>query len=154
MIYIYYLCSATKHVGKMKKTMILTALMLISIAASAQQEAQPFKGYFINKELEVYVRLNLYQDMDIPEHELLGPLPGYLAKQHNGFYWLITSAQVKGNKASVELINDYGSEDLTATLRMPNDSTLILEQERGSSIKVPKNGKWFKLPSKITFERK
>ena len=92
--------------------------------------------------------------MDIPEHELLGPLPGYLAKQRNGFYWLINSAEVKGNKANVEFVNDYGSEDLSATLRMPNDSTLVLEQGRGSSIKVPKNGKWFKLPSKITFKRK
>ena len=103
---------------------------------------------------EVYIRLNLYEDMDIPEHELLGPLPGYLAKQRNGFYWLINSAEVKGNKANVEFVNDYGSEDLSATLRMPNDSTLVLEQGRGSSIKVPKNGKWFKLPSKITFKRK
>ena len=138
----------------MKKTMILTMLLLLSAVVSAQQELQPFKGYFTNEELEVYMRLNLYEDMDIPEHELLGPLPGYLAKQHNGFYWLITSATIKNGKASVEFINDYGSEDLSATLRMPNDSTLILEQGRGSTIKVPKNGKWFKLPSKITFRRK
>ena len=154
MIYIYYLCGATKHVSKMKKIMILTALALMTTVASAQKEAQPFKGYFTNEELEVYIRLNLYEDMDIPEHELLGPLPGYLAKQRNGFYWLINSAEVKGNKANVEFVNDYGSEDLSATLRMPNDSTLVLEQGRGSSIKVPKNGKWFKLPSKITFKRK
>ena len=138
----------------MKKVTIIALLMLVSAAVSAQQEGKPFKGYFINDELEVYVRLNLYEDMDIPEHELLGPLPGYLAKQRNGFYWLITSAKIKDNKASIEMINDYGSEDLTATLRMPNDSTLILEQGRGSSIKVPKDGKWFKLPSKITFKRK
>ena len=138
----------------MKKFTIIAVLMLVSAAVNAQQEEKPFKGYFVNNELEVYVRFNLYKDMDIPEHELLGPLPGYLAKQRNGFYWLITSAEVKGNKATVEMINDYGSEDLTAMLRMPNDSTLILEQGRGSSIKVPKDGKWFKLPSKITFKRK
>ena len=92
--------------------------------------------------------------MDIPEHELFGPLPGFLAKQHNGFYWLITEAKVKNSKATVEFINDYGSEDLTATFHMPNDSTLVLEQKEGSPIKVPKKGKWFKLPSKITFKRK
>ena len=138
----------------MKKVTIIALMMLVSAAVSAQQEGKPFKGYFTNDDLEVYVRLNLYEDMDIPEHELLGPLPGYLAKQRNGFYWLITSAKIKDNKASIEMINDYGSEDLTATLRMPNDSTLILEQGRGSSIKVPKDGKWFKLPSKITFKRK
>ncbi|MBP3767323.1 MAG: hypothetical protein J6I31_03460 [Prevotella sp.] len=138
----------------MKKLSIITAFMLISIAVSAQQESKPFKGYFVNDELEVYLRINLYDNMDIPEHELFGPLPGFLAKQHNGFYWLITDAKVKGIKATVAFINDYGSEDLTATFLMPNDSTLVLEQKEGSPIKVPKKGKWFKLPSKITFKRK
>ena len=128
--------------------------MLISIAVSAQQESKPFKGYFVNDELEVYLRINLYDNMEIPEHELFGPLPGFLAKQHNGFYWLITEAKVKNSKATVAFINDYGSEDLTATFHMPNDSTLVLEQKEGSPIKVPKKGKWFKLPSKITFKRK
>jgi len=138
----------------MKRLFIITAFMLISIAVSAQQESKPFKGYFVNDELEVYLRINLYDNMEIPEHELFGPLPGFLAKQHNGFYWLITEAKVKNSKATVAFINDYGSEDLTATFHMPNDSTLVLEQKEGSPIKVPKKGKWFKLPSKITFKRK
>lgn len=138
----------------MKKLSIITAFMLISIAVSAQKAEKPFKGYFVNDELEVYLRINLYDNMEIPEHELFGPLPGFLAKQHNGFYWLITDAKVKNSKATVEFINDYGSEDLTATFHMPNDSTLVLEHKDGSPIKVPKNGKWFKLPSMITFKRK
>ena len=100
-------------------------------------------------------RINLHDNMDIPDHDLYGPLPGYLAKEHNGFYWVIVDAKVKSKKkATIQLINDYGSEDLTATLHLPNDSTLVLEQGEGSSIKVPKDGKWFKLPAKVTFKRK
>lgn len=139
----------------MKKTVIITVLMLICIAASAQQEQKAFKGYFVNDEYSVYMRLNLYDNMDIPEHELFGPLPGFLAKQHNGFYWLITDAEVKSNKkAELQMINDYGSEDLSATLHLKNDTTIVLEQGRGSAIKIPKNGKWQKLPSKLTFIRR
>ena len=138
----------------MKKTIISAALMLVSMVTYAQQEQKPFKGYFANDDLEVYLHIDLYEDMNIPEHELLGPLPGYLAKKRNGFYWLITEASIKNNKATVEFINDYGSEDLTATFHFANDSTLVLEQKNGSPIKVPKDGKWFKLPSKIKFTRR
>ena len=139
----------------MKRIVILSALILAAVAVSAQQEEKPFKGYFTNEELNVYMRINLHDNMDIPDHELYGPLPGFLAKEHNGFYWVIVDAKLKGKKkATIQLINDYGSEDLTATLHLPNDSTLVLEQGEGSPIKVPKDGKWFKLPSKITFKRK
>ena len=139
----------------MKKTFIITIFTLLSVVANAQQESKPFKGYFFNEEYEVYIRMNLHDNMDIPEHELYGQLPGFLAKQHNGFYWVMTSAEiVNDKKAVVEFINDYGSEDLTATLRLQDESTLILEQGSGSTIKVPKNGKWQKLPSKLTFKRR
>ena len=56
------------------------ALILVSMITYAQQEHKPFKGYFVNDELEVYLHIDLYEDMNIPEHELFGPLPGYLAK--------------------------------------------------------------------------
>ena len=139
----------------MKRILILYVFLVAVVAASAQQEEKPFKGYFTNEEFSVYMRINLYDNMDIPEHDLYGPLPGYLAKERNGFYWVIVDATVKNKKkATILLINDYGSEDLTATLHMPNDSTLVLEQGEGSPIKVPKDGKWFKLPSKVTFKRK
>lgn len=139
----------------MKRILFILTVIWISIGVHAQQESKPFKGYFFNEEYEVYIRMNLHDNMDIPEHELYGELPGFLAKQYNGFYWVMTNAEiVNDKKAVVEFINDYGSEDLTATLRLPDESTLILEQGSGSTIKVPKNGKWQKLPSKLTFKRR
>lgn len=146
---------------KQSKEMIIrffsaTATFLMLALTVQAQSSQPFKGHFVNDEYNVYMHINLYgEGMNIPDHDLFGPLPGYLAKNHNGFYWLITEADVKDNKkAEIQLINDYGSEDLTATLRLPNDSTLVLEQGAGSTIKVPKDGKWQKLPGKLTFKRK
>ena len=67
---------------------------------------------------------------------------------------LITSARIEGKKANLALINDYGSEDLTATLTCKNDSIYILKQEEGSQLKVPKNGKWQKLPKTLEFKRR
>ena len=116
---------------------------------------QVFRAYIVNKEYDVYMRINLYdQNIEVPGQELYGLLPGYLGKNHNSFCWVITSAKVKGNTATLALINDYGSEDLTATLTRKNDSIYILKQESGSTLKVPKNGKWQKLPKTLELKLK
>ena len=132
-------------------------MALVATASLAQQaDSRPFRAYLINKEYGVYLRINLYeQDVTVPGQELYGQLPGYLGKQHNSFCWVITSCQVKGDrKAELQLINDFGSEDLTATLTCRNDSVYILKQGEGSTIKVPNKGKWQKLPKIIEFIKK
>jgi hypothetical protein len=91
----------------------------------------------------------------VPGQSLYGKLPGYLGKEHNSFCWVITSCKVKNEeKAELQLINDFGSEDLTATLTRVNDSLYVLRQESGSTLKVPKNGKWQKLPKRFVLKRK
>lgn len=132
---------------------ILTAM--IAVPVSAQKANQPFSGIFVNKEYNVNLTIDFHgKGINVPGHEILGELPGYLSKRHNSFYWLITSAKLKGKqKAEIELINDYGSEDLTATLAIKNDSTIILTQQEGSALKVPNNGKWQKLPDKLEFKK-
>jgi hypothetical protein len=102
------------------------------------------------------MRINFYdQDIQVPGQELYGQLPGFLGKRYNSFCWVITSCNVKNdNEADLSLINDYGSEDLRATLYRHNDSTYVLRQVKGSTIKVPKNGKWQKLPKYLVFKRK
>ena len=99
------------------------------------------------------MRLDLYgESITVPGQELYGELPGYLGKKHNSFCWLITSSKIDGEKAELQMINDYGSEDLTATLTVENDSLYVLRQVEGSTLKVPKDGKWQKLPSKLVFK--
>ena len=102
------------------------------------------------------MRINLYeQDIQVPGHDLYGKLPGFLGKQHNSFCWPITSCEIiNERKATLQLINDFGSEDLTATLTRKNDSTYVLHQGSGSTIKVPHNGKWRKLPKTLEFKRR
>jgi len=137
-----------------KLLVILFACQLSLTTALAQGKEGPFHAYLYNNEYEVYLQINLYdQDVEVPGQELYGPLPGYLGKKHNSFCWVITAAEVKGKTATLSLINDYGSEDLTATLTQQNDSTYILKQEKGSTLKVPKNSKWQKLPKTLELKR-
>lgn len=137
----------------MKRNILFATFMLSALCGWAQQEVRPFKGYFFNKEYNVYLSINLHdEDVNVPDHEILGPLPGYLGKRYNSFYWLITGKKIKSKKtATINMINDYGSEDLEATLTVKNDSTLVLEQGSGSSLKVADKGKWKKLPKTLEF---
>lgn len=138
----------------MNKLIVSALLCLASISASAQTKQEPFRAYLINKELDVVMRINFYQqDVTVPSQDLLGQVPGYLSKRFSSFVWVITDAQVKGHKATLQMINDYGSEDLTATLTAKGDSVFIFKQESGSTLKVPHKGKWQKRPKTIEFRR-
>ena len=138
----------------MKKIITIIIFAFLLSPALAQENKEPFHAYLINKEYNVYLRINFYQEnISVPGQDLYGKLPGYLSKQHNSFCWLITSAEVEGNKATLQMINDYGSEDLTATLTAESDSVYILKQIEGSTLKVPNNGKWQKLPKSLELKR-
>ena len=140
----------------MKKIFLLTLLQMCCTVLFAQKEDKSFRAYLHNNEFSVYLRINFYdQDVTVPGQELYGRLPGYLGKLHNSFCWVITSCKViNEKKAELQLINDFGSEDLNATLTRENDSTYILKQGAGSTIKVPNNGKWQKLPKIVELKRK
>ena len=126
----------------------IIALWLTISAFAEQKDSTTFRAYLYNNEYDVYLKINFYdEDIKVPGQELYGTLPGYLGNKNNSFCWVITSAKIKDKKtATMNLINDYGSEDLTATLTRKNDSIYILKQESGSTLKVPKNSKWQKLP--------
>lgn len=139
----------------MRNTLIIL-FTLLSALSYAQKDDTTFRAYLYNKTYDIFLRINLYeQDITIPGQELYGPLPGYLGKHNNSFCWVITSADIKSEKeAELSLINDYGSDDLMATLTYKNDSVYILQQRHGSTLKVPKNGKWQKLPKVLELKKR
>lgn len=140
------------------KKLILSIFLCCGLPTNimAQNENEPFKGYYYNDEYNIYLKIDLHSDgLIVPEHEMFGKLPGYLGKKYNSFYWLITTKDIKNKKkAIVEFINDYGSEDLEASLSKKEDGTIILKQLNGSDLKVPNNGKWQKIPKEITLKKK
>ena len=140
----------------MKKIFISVLLGVTSSLAFAQKADTDFRAYLYNNEYELFLRINFYdQNITVPGQELYGELPGYLGKLHNSFCWVITDAKVKEDRtAELSLINDYGSEDLKAQLVRQDDSTYVLRQLSGSTLKVPKNGKWQKIPKTLELKRK
>jgi hypothetical protein len=141
----------------MHKRIIFNILLLLLVTTvGAQKKEDAFRAYLYNNTYNVYLRINFYnQDVTVPGQELYGQLPGYLGKLHNSFCWVITSCKIiDENKAEFQLINDFGSEDLKATLTRENDSIYILKQSAGNTIKVPHQGKWQKLPKTLEFKRK
>ena len=138
------------------KVIFSALLLMLPTMIWAQKQGDSFRAYLFNNTYNIYLRINFYdQDVTVPGQELYGRLPGYLGKLHNSFCWVITSCDIKSEKkAELQLINDFGSEDLNATLTRENDSTYILKQGAGSTIKVPNNGKWQKLPKIVELKRK
>ena len=139
-----------------KKIILSTLFVLTTNIMCAQGSQDTFRAYLVNNKYEVYLRINFYeQNVTVPAHELYGELPGFLGKKSNSFCWLITSCKIKNEReAELQLINDFGSEDLNATHIRQNDSTYILRQGEGNTIKVPLKGKWQKLPKVLDFIKK
>ena len=138
------------------RSITLAFMFIWSICAYAQNDSTAFHAYLYNKEFKTYIHMNLYaQDITVPGQELLGQIPGYIAREGNSLAWIIIEADIKDDKhANLQIINDYGSEDLTATLTRENDSIYTLKQIKGSVIKLSDNGKWLKLPKILHFIRK
>lgn len=138
----------------MKKLLLITFALMLSTVVFAQGD-KPFKGYFVNSEYNVYLKIDFYaNNILVPGQEIFGEMPGFFGDNEDGRKWLITDAEITGKDiANIALTNDVGSEDLTAILQMPSDSTLVLRQVSGSTLKIARNRKWVKMPKKIEFKR-
>ena len=72
------------------KKLFAFALVVLSTLSTNAQEKEPFRAYLFNKEYDVFLRIDLYNEsITIPGQELYGQLPGYLGKMHNSFCWVI-----------------------------------------------------------------
>ena len=102
----------------MKRLLIISTVFLLShLSLLAQSDCDIFRAYLINKEYDVFLKIDLCDEsINVPGQELYGSLPGYFGKRTNSFCWVITSAEIQGNKAILTMINDFGSEDLKASL--------------------------------------
>ena len=154
----------------MKKAKTILTIMLNTLALTANAQAEntvkisqkettvpakqndPFKAHLVNDEFQVWLDIDFTSNsIKIPNQELFGELPGYFGAIRDTRKWIISEATVKGKKAKLLIINDYGSEDLTAELRLNNNGTYTLKQLSGSTIKIVVNSKWLKIPKEISF---
>lgn len=139
----------------MKRLSILAIISAIALNAFSQNDSI-FKCNLYNEEYKVYMNINLYDsNITAPRQEIFGELPGYFGQDNDSRVWLITDVKIsKNNIAKLSIVNDYGSEDLTATLTVDKDGNYILKQEDGSRIKIVKNRKWVKIPTELKFKKR
>ena len=135
----------------MKKALLIMALLISCIAAMAQKEANVFTGYLYNSEYQVFLKINFIEKNVVSETQtLLGEMPGYFGAKRDMREWFITNAKVVNKKtAKLVITNDYGSEDLTATLTYDGEGKYTLTQTDGSRLKIAVNRKWVKIPMKL-----
>ena len=117
------------------------------------QESTPFKGTYYNN---LYIVLDFYKHkLLVPGQSVLGEVSGYLGDNRDSRKWIFLDAKpIDKLSFKADVVNDYGSEDLTASFVNETDSTIVLKQLEGSAIKIARNSKWQKLPKQITFVRK
>lgn len=138
----------------MNKLIAIALLGLSSLALRAQTNCDDFRANLYNSDYQLILHIDFCDEsITIPGQDLYGQVPGYVGKKNNSYCWIITSAEVKDKTAHLSLINDYGSEDFTATLTQKNDSVYIFQYTDGSTFKMPNNGKWQKYPKKLEFKR-
>lgn len=138
----------------MRRFLMLLFTMVSILVGAAQNvnSSRIFHTYIYNDEYKVYMDVNLYEaDISVPGQDVFGTVPGFFGAMRDSRKWLVTDAKIVGkNKAELEIINDYGSEDLTATLTYnPKDNTYVLKQTGGSRLKIVANRKWLKIPTEI-----
>lgn len=120
----------------------------------AQTDSTLFKGEITNKEYDVYMNIDFYhKNLKVPGQELFGEMPGYFGDRRDSRKWLITDADIEGKTAHLSIINDYGSEDLTADLIALPDGSYELQLKDGSNLKIARNRKWVKIPKNLKFTK-
>ena len=138
----------------MRRFLILL-LTLVSVLIGTAQNVKSEKVFHTNinnDEYKVYMDVNLYDaNISVPGQDVFGKVPGFFGALRDSRKWLVTDAKIVGkNKAELDIINDYGSEDLTATLTYnPEDGSYVLKQKSGSRIKIVVNRKWVKIPTEL-----
>jgi hypothetical protein len=145
----------------MKKALLFILLSLLSITMTAStnsvgKDSTTFKGYLYNQKYDVFIVMDFYNNnVVVPQQEIYGDMSGYFGDRQDGRKWLFTSATIKNNKtAEIQIINDYGSEDLTATLSTDDGKNFKLKQGKGSTMKIARNRKWLKMPKELDFVKR
>ena len=138
----------------MKRFIISFLSLCGALSMQAQTDTTTFKGRIENAEYNVFIDMDFYhKNIIVPRQEVFGEMPGYFGDRKDSRCWFIVDADVKGKTAQLSISNDYGSEDLTATLTLNADGTYILEQIDGSMLKIARNRKWVKMPKKLVFDK-
>ena len=132
----------------MRRALFISFIMMV---LSVPVSAQALNGYYYNEEYQVYLRINAdSQNITVPGQDIYGELTGYFGSKRDGRLWLIPEMErISDNKIEVNVINDYGSEDFTATLTEDENRVITMKHLKGSTFKIVVDRKYVKIPKEI-----
>lgn len=131
-------------------------MAMVAKANTAEKDSTTFRGYLYNQKYDVFIVMDFYHNnVIVPQQEIYGAMSGYFGDREDGRKWLFTAAAIKNGKtAEIQIINDYGSEDLIATLTTDDGKNFKLKQVKGSTLKIARNRKWLKMPKELDFVKR
>ena len=122
-------------------------LLACGALQAVAQENRPFDVTIYDDEYKIYIKMDL--------QDVLGQMDGYIGSKQSRSLWMIISSTVIDERtAEIEVVNDYGSEDFTAELKVNRDGTYSYRKKDGSTLKFAVKGKWQKIPARVEFRRK
>ncbi len=132
----------------MKKSLTILFLFFCPLFIYAQRQ---FKGQFINEELKIRMKLNLYNDsIPIPGLELDSCF-GFLQGSINGTWAILKVISIEDGRAEVRAVSDRGSDAQTLELTL-TDEGIGVRQLNDNNIKGVAGRKYVKLPKTFYFK--
>lgn len=133
---------------------MMVFILLCGKTNAQNTDSVTFSGKYHNNEYNIYLEVNLKEkNILVAGQEILGELDGYFGSTKTSHIWAITSSEINGNTATIDVVNNYGSEDFTACLVFKDEKTIEFKHLKGSTFKFPVDKKWQKLPTKMIFEK-
>ncbi len=134
-------------------TILVLAALSLSCPAFGDTLDSIYKGNFTNKELQINLRIDLYDEkIEIPGLDFLGKTHGYMSGNIYGI-WMVTSCTTSKEKATIRISNDQGSDTQTVRLTPTADGKLLYEVVGNNEVKRIEGRKLVKIPSTLIFER-
>lgn len=124
---------------------------LLSILADGNRKLE---GQFLNKENNIVIQINLYDTIILtPNYEFLGEMNGFMRGNIHEVWFLNAFHIHNDSTATLHFSNEMGSDDQELLIQIKDSVNMSYEVVGTNNIRKVQNGKWVKLPAKMTFQR-
>lgn len=134
----------------LRKLAAVVFFLSVHVSLFAQR---PFEGYFLNNDLDISCRINLYADsIPVPGLET-DSCYGYIQGRINGTWILLRQKEASREHILMRAVSDRGSDAQDIEFVLGEDGQIIMRQVDGAYIKGIDKRKYVKLPKNVVLSR-
>lgn len=134
----------------LRKLAAVVFFLSVHVSLFAQR---PFEGYFLNNDLDISCRINLYADsIPVPGLETDSSY-GYIQGRINGTWILLKQKEASREHILMRAVSDRGSDAQDIEFVLGEDGQIIMRQVDGAYIKGIDKRKYVKLPKNVVLSR-